>query len=395
MVISQRCIALLFLLPLPAVAQVSMTLAAIGQYEYNSNVFDLAPGATYVGLGPQPRRFDTDFKYGGFYDIKDQLSQQTLFADLDYYQYNYDYYTDLDHHEYRLDGGWNGTFASIWNGNFEVVRSYSMIPFLDVFEPTLQISTEQRELGGLGLQFLPSWRIEGSGYTRDTTWPQPGEPNLALHESEGQTALKYVGTAGWTSGLSGTYVSGYYTGSAEPALNPSYRQVSGALVANYMSARSSLLGNIGYTDRSSPGAGAALNDISGLTGVLDYKNQVTGKSSVEVSLQRLINSYITNLGSEIDNVAALTLNWQATYKLDVAVLYSWDYAQFPGQGDNPPGSDRIDHVQNAGFRITYQALRWLVIKPYANYLTRSSNLTDASFDAAVAGINVTVQWQRP
>ena len=162
-----------------------------------------------------------------------------------------------------------------------------------------------------------------------------------------------------------------------------------------MSARSSLLGNIGYTDRSSPSAGAALNDISGLTGVLDYKNQVTGKSSVEVSLQRLINSYITNLGSEIDNIAALTLNWQATYKLDVAVLYSWDYAQFPGQGDNPPGSDRIDHVQNAGFRITYQALRWLVIKPYANYLTRSSNLTDASFDAAIAGINVTVQWQRP
>ena len=195
MVISQRCIALLFLFPLPAFAQLSMTLAATGQYEYNSNVFDLASGVTYVGLGPQPRRFDTDLKYGGFYNIKDQLSQQTLFADSDYYQYNYDYYTDLDHHEYRLDGGWNGTFANIWNGNFEMLRTYSMVPFLDVFEQTLQISTEQREQGGLGVQFLPSWRFEGSGYTRDTTWPLPGEPNLALHESEGQAAVKYVGTA--------------------------------------------------------------------------------------------------------------------------------------------------------------------------------------------------------
>ena len=60
--------------------------------------------------------------------------------------------------------------------------------------------------------------------------------------------------------------------------------MSGALVANYMSARSSLLGNIGYSDRSSPGAGAVLNTSRAFTGVLDYQNQVTGKSSVEVSL---------------------------------------------------------------------------------------------------------------
>ena len=51
----------------------------------------------------------------------------------------------------------------------------------------------------------------------------------------------------------------------------------------------------------------------------------------------------------------MTLDWKATYKIDVAALYSLDYAEFPGQGNNPPGSDRIDHVQNAGFRITYQA----------------------------------------
>jgi hypothetical protein len=383
----------LALLPIPAFAQITVGLSATGQYEYNSNVFDLQPGFTFLGLGPNPHLGDSDYTYSGAINIKGKWRQQTVYADANGDQVDYDYYTRLNHNAYKLDAGWKGTFGSVVDGNLEVSRIRSMVPFDYVFQSALSLSTEQREQGGFGLQFLPRWRFEVSGYTHTVTWPLPTDPNLAVDESEGELALKYVGTAGLTSGLSAGYLSGHYTGSINPALNPSYRQWSGNYVANYMSGRSTLVSAIGYTQRTSPGAASLLNSISAVTGNLNYSNQLTGKTSIGVILARMINTYITNSGSEIDNSATLTANWQATYKTGATISYIWDYAQLPGQGNRPFGSDRLDHIQTASAAVHYQALRWLALRPFVNYQTRSSNYVGGNFDAWVVGISLTLQWQ--
>ncbi|MGH8141678.1 MAG: hypothetical protein ACREU2_04065 [Steroidobacteraceae bacterium] len=386
--------ALLALTPLPALAQLTASVAASGQYESNSNVFDLQPGFTYTGLGPNPRRGDTDYTYSGAADLKYQWSQQTVFGDATASQTSYDYYHQLDHETYSVDLGWNGMLGNAVNGSFEVLRVHTMVPFLDVFQPTLTLSTEQRERGGLGLQFLPRWRVEANGYTHTVTWPLPGDPNLAVDESEGDLALKYLGTAGFTAGLDGGVLNGHFTGSTNPALNPAYKQWTGDFVVNDMpGGRSTLVGAIGYTDRTSEGVRIALNSISGVTGNFTYSNQLTGKTSVSFILNRAINVYITNFGSEIDNSATLRATWQATDKIGVTVGYVWDYAELPGQGDNPIGSTRLDHVQTPTASITYQALSWLTIKPYTSYQTRSSNYMGGNFDSWIVGANLAVTWK--
>jgi len=385
----------LLLAPVPAFAQVTATVSASGQYEYNSNVFDLQPGFTFAGLGTDPRLSDEDYTYSGAVNLKDQWKQQTIFGDVSGSEVKYDYYSHLNHYIYSVDAGWNGTFASVVDGNLEVLRTHSMVPFTFVFQSALTLSTEQREQGGLGLQFLPRWRAEASAYTHTVTWPLPGDPNLAVDESEGELALKYVGTAGLTSGLSGEYLSGHYTGATNAALNATYRQWSGDWVVNEMSGRSSLTSAIGYSSRTTPGFTSRVNNISAVTGNINYSNQVTGKTSLSVALARLIHTYITNSGSEIDNSATLTANWQATYKTGFVVSYIWDYAQLPGQGNSPFGSNRLDHIQTASASITYQALRWLVFKPFVNYDTRNSDFIGANFDNWVVGANLTVQWQSP
>jgi hypothetical protein len=235
--------------------------------------------------------------------------------------------------------------------------------------------------------YNPNFRFETTGYYRIVDEPLLDTPNLKLKETSGLVALKFLGRAAVTSGLSASYVSGDYTGGTITA-NPSYQQDNVDLTTNYqVSGRSSLTGEIGYSRRKSS---TGSNDVSGVTGQLSFRDQLTGKSSVEVLLSRAINSYIANTGSEIDSVGTLNLNWQATYKLGVAVGYTYTNRELPNQG-NAPATDRTDHLEFASLKIDYEPYRWLIIKPYANIQTRKSDIVGANFNATVYGIYVTIQ----
>jgi hypothetical protein len=403
---SRRCSALwllplLWLLPVPGRAQISMTLGATGEYQYNSNLLDLQSGLTDPGVPASAPRGDSVYDATAAYGLKYRWSQQTAFVDLSGSEYRYNYYSQLNHSEYSVDAGWTGKFMDDFDGNFEVLRDRRIVPFLYEIGvgSALLVSTEQREQGGLGWQFTPRWRIEGSAYGRDVTWPQPGDLGLKVDESEGQVALKYLGTAALTSGASFTYISGHYGDSLGDApdslVNPPYRQEAESLLANYMGAHSTFMGQLGYTRRTSPGQFSLVNSASGVTGSLAYSNQLTGKTSFNATVARLITAYVTNTGSEIDDVAALNVLWQATYKTGVTLGYAYTYSSYPGQGNNPPGSTRLDHYQTAQLQVTYQAQRWLVIKPFCSRQLRRSNLFGASFDGTAVGVDLTVQWQHP
>jgi len=281
------------------------------------------------------------------------------------------------------------------DGTIEVVRSDTMVPFSNVETASFVAQTEQRESAKVGLQFVPDWRIEGSGRYRTIDQTSATLPNLELSESFGEIAIKYVGLAGVTSGLSGGYTVGNYTG-GDAASDLSYRQTNFDLVATYdVTGRSNFNGALGYSDRTSS---SALNSVSGFTGELDYNYRLTGKTSMQMRVGRTINSYVANSSSEIDTGAAFNVHWQATYTLGIDVGYAWTTRDLPGQGDAPLGSERIDHDQLATIKIDYEPLEWLSIKPYVSLETRSSNfigenIVGANFNATVYGVNFTARWQ--
>ena len=379
------------LLPLPwaCPAEVTVAASATTRYEYDSNVFDLQSGFPVPGT-VDFRRSDTLFTYGAALDTSYLWDQQRLFAKLTTTEFHYDHFTQLNHNEYNLDGGLNWKLGTALDGTLEVLRDRSMVAFTNVVDAEFVLQTEQRESAKIGYAFLPDWRIEGNGYHGTISQTFQSQPSLDLAESSGQVALKYVGRAGLTSGLSAAYTLGDYTG-ASAEFNPSYRQTTISLVANYVpTSRSTINGVVGYSNRTS---GSAVNTISGVTGELDYENRLTGKTSVQMQLSRLISSYIANVSSEIDNVAALTLRWQATYKVGLESGYTYTYRQLPGQGNAPLGGDRSDHLQFASLKIDYEPARWLSIRPYVNLQTRTSNFVGANFNATVYGLYFTVQWQ--
>ena len=375
-----------------------MTAAATTQYEYNSNVFALQSG--FLNPFGGTASSDSYIAYGGKLDASYLWSQQQFFATIIGDEIHYNRFKGLDHSEFTFDGGWDWKIGRLWDGVLDVTRIRSMVSFYNLVGTSLVLQTEQRETGKARVQVTPDWRAEFTGITRKVDQPQVTAPNLSLTETSGQAAIKYTGTAGVTSGLAATYLKGTFSNTGPLVVAPSYNQKSAALTAtDEVTGQSTFRGNIGYTRRSSA---SGINTISGVTGELDYRRILTGKTTVELDLTRQINAYLTNVASEIDSIAALTANWQATYKIDVVLGYTFTYRQLPGQGTVlaggvivATGGEQTQRLHMPSLAVTYTPVPWLILKPYASYQTRASqNFVGGNFDAAVIGVQFALQWQR-
>jgi hypothetical protein len=386
-----------------AFAQLALTAAGDTQYEYNSNVFDLAAGDVVPGA-TNSRHSDSFIAYGGKLDATYLLSQQQFHFLVLATEYHYDHFSELTHNEYTLDGAWNWKLGRTLDGLFEVSRVRSMVSLFNLIQAQLALQTEQRETGKIGFQFVPDWRAEASGYTRKIDEPLQGAPNLSLTESSGTGALKYTGTAGITAGVSAGYVQGNFSGNVfngiTTAVAPAYHQTNADLTAtDIVTGLSTFTGSLGYSRRTSAASvNGGINTLSGATGDLDYKRAVSAKTTVELDLSRQINSYITNTGSVIDSIGTLNVNWQATYKIGVTLGYIYTYQQMPGQGDTPSGAangtERVDRFNYFSLAVDYEAMPWLSLKPYVHFQNRNSrNFTGGNFDATVVGAQFTLQLQ--
>jgi hypothetical protein len=375
-------------LPIRAYGQFTGKASAVGQFESNSNVFDLESGAAQPGTSDF-RRSDTFLAYGAEFDGDYVVGRQDLYATASTKEYDYQRFTALDHNDYRLDAGWNWKLGGLLDGKFDVTRTRTMVPFYDLLGSSalaLSLVTEQKETAQVGIKLGSSWKVEGSAYTSKADEPIPDAPNLQLTQNSGTTSIEYLGITGLTSGLTAGYLTGDYSGSTASA-NPSFTQSTAGFLAKYKFSRTTVEGQVGYSRRVSD---TGTDNTSGVTGLLDVKDQLTPKTTFTAKIDRTINSYFLNTGSEIDTEAAAGFTWQATYKLSVSPGYSFTYRDFPGQGNNPVGSNRVDIQEIMTLNIDYQPQRWLVIRPYANVQTRRSTFIGGHYSSSIFGVFVTV-----
>src|SRR5258708_1402732 len=102
----------LFLAPAIGVAEVALETSAYAQYEYDSNVFYLAPGVTFPG-DSRSDPSDTVLTAGGKFVVAELWQQQKVYLSLQGSDYRYDHFTQLDHSDYTLDGDWIWTLGGI------------------------------------------------------------------------------------------------------------------------------------------------------------------------------------------------------------------------------------------------------------------------------------------
>jgi hypothetical protein len=382
------CTALVALsLPMRAHAQFTGKAAATVQFESNSNVFYLNRGAAPPGTGDS-RRSDTFVAYGAQFDTTYSWRRQEFYATASTTEYDYQRFTELNHTGYNIDAGLNWKLTEPLDGKLDVTRTRNMVPFYNLSGASvveLSLVTEQRETARAGLKLNSEWKLEGTAYTSKTDQPVVGAPNLQLKQTSTAVSLDYLGVTALTSGLTAGYLSGDYEGSRD-ASNPSFSQETVGLLAKYKRSRTTLDGQIGYTRRTSANG---IDSTSGLTGSLDIAEQLTAKTTFTAKAARAINNYVFNAGSEIDSDVGAGVTWQATHKSAVALGYTFSYREFPGQGNNPVGSDRVDIQEYATLDINYQPWRWLLIRPYFNVQTRRSTFIGGHFSSTIFGVYVT------
>lgn len=377
--------------PALALADGTVTPYAAADIERNSNIFYLPKGAMPIGKNG-PTFADTFLQTRAGVEGVYQVDRQRFFGTAEFRRFDYNEFTQLNHNEQLYDGGLKWKLGGSVDGLLEYKHNRRMVLFQDLTGPSsLTLETENDATASVNVNVTPEWRVESAAKDRELNSPRIDVPTLSLREDSIREGLKYLGVANLSAGLEAEYLRGKYSHDTT-ALNPNYHQTSVAVAATYIaSGWTDFNGNLGYTRRADP----TNSGLSGVTGSLAYQHRITGKTSINVKLNRAINTYVTTGGNEIDTSAAVGLNWQATYKIQVRADYSYTNSKFPQAPNVALATDRVDHFQNATVEMTYQVLHWLSIRPYARYQTRHSNSPINEFNANVVGVELIAKQFRP
>ena len=360
--------------------------------EHNTNIFDL-PAGQGTPIGKHGPTFgDTFFETRAGLQVTYPIDRQQFFGTAEFRRFDYDNFTLLDHNEELFDGGLKWKLGYAVDGLLEYKHEQRMVQFQDLQAYTqLILEKENNATASANVDITPEWRVESKVNDHVLESPRSDVPGLSLHEDSILEGLKYLGVANLSAGFEADYLDGRYN--HDPlALDPNYHQISGALAATYIiSGLTNFSGNVGYTRRTDPtNAG-----LSGVTGRITYQHSISSKTSINLQLSRVLSTYVSTGGNEIDTTAGATVNWQATYKILVRAGYSYTDSSFPGTPVGAATIDRVDHFQSANVDLTYQVLHWLSIRPYARYQNRHSNDSFDSFNANIVGVELLVKQLQP
>ena len=386
----------LVLTPAAAFADSHLTPYAIEAIAHNSNVFDLPANGT-IPIPPgssTPTLADTTYRSSLGLDAAYQWGQQKFFGIGEVRRVDYRNFTTLNHNESLLSGGLDWKLGHLFDGVISYSHERRMVQFKDLQDATtLYIETANVASASANIHVTPEWQVQNLATDQRLDSPRPGAPQLSLHEVSIKEGLRYGGFANLSAGFDLEYVNGKFRN--DPlALTPNFHQFSELLAASYrVAAHTKFNSTLGYTRRSNQNAAGNSADVSAVTGSLEYLRNLTGKTSLEVKLERDVNSYVTTAGSEVDTSGGFAVNWLATPKIAVRAGYKWTQSKYPpiAAPGGVPGRD--DHFQTANLEATYQVFHWISIRAYANHQSRNSNLGNFVFNATVYGVEF--QARRP
>jgi hypothetical protein len=365
---------------------------ASAQYEHNNNVFALPNSAAAVAASGDPQLGDSDLRTVAGFEEDYLFGRQRFYATVEGRYIDYDHFSYLNHSEYlaKLALDWNLTHVIY--GTFLGSIEHVMAAFAQQQTTTqLAINTDRNAIAKFNVRLAPEWRLETSATYHDLDSPIQNYPDYGLTETMGHAALKYLGFANLTYGISADYLDGNYRNAPTPG---SYTQSVLALTMAYQATGlSSFNMTVGRTRRDE---GQDQPNVSEWTGALGYTRQLGGKTTITLTGSRAVNSFIGVGGSELDTAARIDLHYQATFKTGFSVRAQYAWEDFLSQ--TVPGSDdmgRKDKTPSIAAKINYQPLLWLTIQPYFNYQKRNSNQEANTYSATSIGVQVLAKRPAP
>jgi hypothetical protein len=392
----------------PIAAATFFSPFAVLGYQNNSNVFTrpsssppfAAEGITALG--------DSILGYEAGLGTELDFGQDVFTVDANATRDQYDRFSFLNHYEYFFDGKLNWRLGPVVDGSVMLEQNRYMAPFTDTFTTGLLLDTERVASATVRILVMPEWRLDLTPEVHEFDTPLPGYPDFKLNETIGIAGIDYLGFGRLTSGLQFTDDEGRYRGITDAT---SYDQREADLTANYkVSGFSTFSGSAGYTVRDTeanpadsvgtPAAGGvyagyagALGKTSTVTGSLSYQRQLTGKTSMTLSIFRRVDSYTAGANPDVGTGGDVGVAWKADPKFTLNLTYALTEDKIRGGLVLLDAANRNDRLQTATFEVRYAALTWLTIRPYADYDKASSSFMLGNYSATIVGVDVTARFR--
>ncbi len=354
-------------------------------YEYNTNIFAVPAGDQVLVQQGDLQRADAIGTYQIALGVNGNWGRQKLTALLEGRDIHYSHYSRLNHKEYMGDVDFTWALGDLFEGNFDVRRDKRQALFMNRESTALEVDTTQDETANVNFKVTSNFRIEAGAVAHSSKTPLQGFEDSKVDENTERLALRRLGTGNLSYGLEVSRLNGEFKESVSPA---KYHQNNGQFVFGYGSpgAVSILNGSIGYSKRTYDGSDLT---TSGVTGTIGLTRQVSAKTSIKMELKRQINIYVVGGGTETDTSGSLGATWAATGLITVNGEVSYTHASF-GQQSATDAFDngRVDSYGDVNLALNYQVLRWLAIRPYGRYDSRSSNRINFSFNGTIVGIEL-------
>lgn len=375
---------------LPALACPGIALAEFdfkshvgSEYEYNSNVFETSGSDEAFAQNGDTEQADNLLSYLAGLDVHYTAGQQKFRAGGDVREVTYDRFDQLDHTEHRVEGALDWRLGSATDGTIYAREQKHLASLADIGTSELTEQTERAAGASVNVNVTPTWRVEAAARGRRSELPLPLFPDFELRESGGTLGVKFIGLERVAIGVAAGYVSGEYTGVPDAR---EFDETSLEVTADYiLSGVSTLNARAGAVRREEDrDDGGPSEDVDGFTGSLGYKRVLSEKTTVDAQVFQRIDSYIAGANALIDTGVNAGVLWRATEKIAVNGRAYWVRSEFESGG----GEGRRDNLSVATLDVTYQVLTWLLLRPFAEYRDRSSNIDSEEFDAEIAGLEV-------
>lgn len=259
---------------------------------------------------------------------------------------------------------------------------------------TSQLALERDRLAGAGVNLMvtPEWFFQGGIKSHQLDSPIQGAPAFGLNENSVNVAANYLGFSAFSAGVYAEYLRGEYKGVSG---GNQFDQATLDLTSTYsVSGLSDVNAKLGYTQRKDDQGDTG--SVYGYTGSLGYSRKLTGKTAAKIELFRRISSYTAGASSVLETGGSAGVNWQPTFKILVSADYTLTNSTLEGQGvPGSTNSNRRDQYQITTVKMTYHALQWLWIEPFATYENRDSNIEIDSYNTAIAGVDIRVSLGEP
>lgn len=386
----------------PVLAVTGFTPFATVGYEHDSNVFMRPSSAPAFAAEGITALGDSVLDYEAGIEGQADWGPERLTLNASATRDDYDRFSFLNNYAYDLGAALDWRLNPVVDGTAAYKQTRYMAPFTNTFATSLLLDDERTGSVTGRILMTPEWRLDLTPELHELDTPVPGFPDFKLRERVGIAGLNYLGFGKLMAGMQLTYDDGRYEGIAAATR---YQQRDADLTANYkVSGLSTFSAAAGYSERSSEanpadsaptpsgifaGYGGNLGTTSGATGTLTYQRDLTGKTSVRLSLFRRVDSYAAGANPEIGTGGEVGMTWKADPKIVVNLNYGLTHDAIKGGLVVVNAANRTDRTQNAEFEVQYTALAWLTIRPYVNWNKASSTFKLGNYSALIVGIDVT------